>query len=79
MAEAKAPPVVAPVVVRLGPIRPRWLTAADGEWQLLFVRAAAIGDRVVYQGVMVDWPALQRSLTALVSDQPIGSMQNLSA
>ena len=70
-AEAKAPPIVAPAVVRLGPVRPRWLPSADGEWQLLLVRTAAIGatgDRVVYQGVVVDWPTLQQSLTALVTD-----------
>lgn len=67
-AEAKAPPVVAPVAVRLGPLRPRWLTAADGTEYLLLVRAATSDQQVVYQGVVVDWPALRATLTNLVAD-----------
>ena len=67
-AEAKAPPVVAPVAVRLGPLRPRWLSAADGTEYLLLVRAATSDQQVMYQGVVVDWPALRATLTALVAD-----------
>ncbi|MEO2090275.1 MAG: HAMP domain-containing sensor histidine kinase, partial [Gemmataceae bacterium] len=67
-AEAKAPPVVTPVAVRLGPLRPRWLTAADGTEYLLLVRAATSDQQVMYQGVVVDWPALRATLTALVAD-----------
>jgi signal transduction histidine kinase len=67
-AEAKSPPVVTPAAVRLGPIRPRRLVADDGTEYLLLARAAVLDDRTLYQGVLVDWPVLQRTLTALVAD-----------
>jgi signal transduction histidine kinase len=67
-AEPKAPPVVSLVAVRLGPLRPRWLSAADGTEHLLLVRAAALDNRLVYQGVVADWPTLRRTLTDLVAD-----------
>jgi signal transduction histidine kinase len=64
----KSAPVVTPVAVRLSPLRAVWLPAADGGVQLVLVRAAAMPDGVVYQGVVLDWDALRPELTALVTD-----------
>jgi signal transduction histidine kinase len=58
-----------PVAAHVGPLRPVWLTAGDGSDTLLLVRPARLeSGKTVYQGVLVDWPALQRELTALVGD-----------
>jgi len=66
--EAKAGPLVVPVAVHLGPIRPRWLTVPDGSRLLVLVRAAKLNEKTVYQGVVLDWPALKGELLARVSD-----------
>ncbi len=56
------------VPVHVGPLRPRWLTAADGTEVLVLVRAATIEDKTVYQGVLLDWPGLRGELGKKVSD-----------
>lgn len=56
------------VPVHVGPLRPRWLTAADGTEVLVLVRAATIDDKTVYQGVLLDWPGLRGELGKKVSD-----------
>jgi signal transduction histidine kinase len=60
-----APPAVA---VHLGPVRPQWLTAADGTDTLALVRTAKLDGRTVYQGVVLDWPRLCQILRADVAD-----------
>lgn len=67
-ARPKSAPVVTPVAVRLSPLRAVWLTSADGSVHLMLVRAAAVRDAAVYQGVLLDWPALRTELLALVTD-----------
>lgn len=64
----KSAPVVTPVAVRLSPLRAAWMAAADGAVHLLLVRAAAVRDGVLYQGVLLDWDTLRPELTALVTD-----------
>jgi signal transduction histidine kinase len=59
------PPVVA---VHLGPVRPQWLTAPDGSDTLVLVRTAKLEGRTVYQGVVLDWPQLQKVLRDDVKD-----------
>jgi signal transduction histidine kinase len=56
------------MAVHLGPIRPHWLTAADGSEVLLLVRAARLEHKVVYQGVLLDWPRLRDGLREQVAD-----------
>jgi signal transduction histidine kinase len=59
-----APPVASqPLAIHLGSMRPQWLTAPDGSDMLVLVRAAKVDGRVVYQGVLVDWPKLSATLT----------------
>jgi signal transduction histidine kinase len=60
-----APPAVA---VHLGPVRPQWLTAADGSDTLVLVRTARLDGRTVYQGVVLDWARLQQQLKDDVRD-----------
>ncbi len=67
-ATPKTGAVTTPAAVRLGPIRPRWLHAADGSRVLLLVRTAEVRGRVVYQGVLLDWPAVRAELAALVDE-----------
>ncbi|QDU23155.1 sensor histidine kinase [Urbifossiella limnaea] len=72
-ADAPAPPVVLfnvpPVAVHLGPVRPQWLPAGDGgPDSLVLVRTARLNDRTVYQGVVLDWPGLQKVLREDVQD-----------
>ncbi|HET6572198.1 MAG TPA: ATP-binding protein [Fimbriiglobus sp.] len=64
----KAAPAVAPVNVQVGPLRPVWLTAADGEEALALVRAARLEGKIVFQGVLLDWPQLQAVLREQVAD-----------
>ncbi len=66
--EAKAGPLVVPVAVHIGPVRPRWLTARDGTQLLLLVRAAKLNEKVVFQGVVLDWPALKLALLDRIPD-----------
>ena len=67
-AEGKAGPLVVPVAVHIGPVRPRWLTAPDGTPLLLLVRAAKLNEKTVFQGVVLDWPALKRTLLDRIPD-----------
>ncbi|MFO0797903.1 MAG: HAMP domain-containing sensor histidine kinase [Gemmataceae bacterium] len=72
-ADAPAPPLVMfntpPVAVHLGPVRPLWLPATDGgPDSLVLVRTARLNDRTVYQGVVLDWPGLQKVLCEDVQD-----------
>lgn len=55
-------------VVHLGSIHPQWLTASDGSDVLVLVRTAHIDNRVVYQGVALDWPLLEGVLRESVND-----------
>jgi signal transduction histidine kinase len=52
-----------PHAIHLGSMRPQWVTAPDGSEMLVLVRAAKVDDKVVYQGVIVDWPTLSAALT----------------
>jgi signal transduction histidine kinase len=67
-ATPKAPPMILPVAVHLGPMRPHWLTATDGSEVLVLVRAATLENKVVYQGVLLDWPAVRAVLAEMVAD-----------
>jgi len=66
--ERKPAPVVRPVAVHLGPMRPRWITAPDGTDHLFLFRTAQVDDKTVYQGVLVDWELLKAALAAQVED-----------
>ncbi len=72
LAEDRAAPVApaipaadagVPHAIHLGSMRPQWVTAPDGSEMLVLVRAAKVDDKVVYQGVIVDWPTLSAALT----------------
>lgn len=67
-AEPKQPPFDHLAVVRLGPLRPHWLTSTTGIERLFLLRSVTVDQRVEYQGVVADWPALQNTLTTLVTD-----------
>lgn len=67
-AERKPAAPSRPAAVHLGPLRPQWLTAADGTEFLVLVRPARLEDRTVYQGILLDWPRLQDTLRAQVTD-----------
>ncbi len=62
------PPPPPTVAVHLGAMRPHWLPAAGGAERLALVRAARLDDRVVYQGVLLDWDRLQGVLKDEVRD-----------
>jgi signal transduction histidine kinase len=64
----RPPTPPAPVAIHLGSMRPQWITAPDGTRMLVMVRTAKFGDRIVYQGVVIDWPKLQDELRSLVED-----------
>lgn len=56
------------VEVQLGAMRPVWLPSADQPEYLLMVRGAKVGDKPVFQGIVVDWTKLQGLLTDEVVD-----------
>ncbi|CAN5293796.1 hypothetical protein BH11PLA2_BH11PLA2_51390 [soil metagenome] len=58
-----------PPTVHLGPMRPVWITAANGDRALMLVRAAKLESKVVFQGVLLDWPRLQDVLLDEVRPQ----------
>jgi signal transduction histidine kinase len=64
----KAAPAVQPVNVQVGPLRPVWLTGADGSEALALVRAARLEGKIVFQGVLLDWPLLRAVLGEQVAD-----------
>lgn len=71
----KPAPGVRAVPVQVGPLRPHWLTAADGTEILVLVRAAKVDDKTVFQGVLLDWPGLRGDLSKQVSDLfPAGTL-----
>ena len=65
---SKSPPVIAPIAVRLGVLQARRLIDAEGREWFLLLRCAQIADRTVFQGVLVDWPALKKTLESQVED-----------
>lgn len=58
-----------PPTVQLGPMRPVWLKAPGGDEALVLVRAARLEHKIVFQGVLLDWPRLQEVLTEEVRTQ----------
>lgn len=64
----KAAPTVQPVNVQVGPLRPVWLTAAGGDEALALVRAARLEGKIVFQGVLLDWPQLRAVLGEQMAD-----------
>lgn len=64
----KVAPAVQPVNVQVGPLRPVWMTAADGGEALALVRAARLEGKIVFQGVLLDWPLLRAVLREQVAD-----------
>lgn len=48
--------------VNLGPMVPLWLTPEGQEERLVVARLVKIGDRQVCQGIVLDWPELQKVL-----------------
>ncbi|OWK47431.1 sensor histidine kinase [Fimbriiglobus ruber] len=67
-AERKGGPVARPTAVHVGPLRPLWLTAADGTEELVLVRAARLEHKTVYQGVLLDWARVRQVLKEQVVD-----------
>ncbi len=67
-AEIKPGPIVAPVAVHIGPMRPRWIADDRGVQHLFLLRSVKLGTQIVYQGVVVDWPKLQAELRAELAD-----------
>jgi signal transduction histidine kinase len=57
-----------PVDVELGSMRPIWLPDALSPEHLIMVRATHVGDRPVYQGVVLDWARLQVLLKDEIND-----------
>ena len=68
LSDAKPGPIVAPVAVHIGPMRPRWIADETGTQHLFLLRSVKLGTRIVYQGVLVDWVKLQAALKAEIAD-----------
>ncbi len=68
LADAKPGPIVAPVAVHIGPMRARWIADGTGAQHLFLMRSVKLGARIVYQGVVVDWPKLQKELKGELAD-----------
>ncbi|MBM3980672.1 MAG: HAMP domain-containing histidine kinase, partial [Planctomycetes bacterium] len=60
------------VSIHTGPLRPQWVTAADGTEALVVMRAARVDNRTVYQGIVVDWPKLEQ----ILKDEVKGAFPN---
>jgi signal transduction histidine kinase len=56
------------VDVKLSPMVPLWLPAADGQERLVLVRVVEVGDRPVCQGILLDGSRLQELLAGEVND-----------
>jgi signal transduction histidine kinase len=67
-AERKEPPAIQPIAVHLGPLRAQWLAGNDGHDVLVLVRAARLEHKIIYQGVLLDWPLVQKTLRSQVVD-----------
>ncbi len=63
-----APTLAQPQGIHLGSMRPQWLTAPDGSEMLVLVRTAKFDNKIVYQGVVLDWAKLQAALKEEVKD-----------
>ena len=68
LAEPKPGPIVAPVAVHIGPMRARWIADEFGAHHLFLMRSVKLGQRIVYQGVVVDWPKLKEELKGELAD-----------
>jgi signal transduction histidine kinase len=56
------------VDVKLSPMVPLWLTAADGQERLVLARVVQVGDRPVCQGILLDGATLRQVLLSEVND-----------
>ena len=56
------------VEVQLGQLRPVWLPNAEHPENLILVRGATVNGRPVFQGILIDWNALQSMLLDEISD-----------
>jgi hypothetical protein len=68
LSETKPGPIVAPVAVHIGPMRSRWIADEAGVQHLFLMRSVKLGSRIVYQGVVVDWPKLKKELKGELAD-----------
>ena len=68
LSEVKPGPIVAPVAVHIGPMRPRWIADDSGAQRLFLLRSVNLGTRAIYQGVVVDWPKLSAALQTEIAD-----------
>jgi len=68
LSEVKPGPIVAPVAVHIGPMRPRWIVDDSGAHHLFLLRSVNLGTRIIYQGVVVDWPKLSAALKTEIAD-----------
>lgn len=59
--------------IRVGALRPRWLQAATGEPELLYLRDVHVEGKTYQQGVWFDWPALRGALLAVSPGLPSGT------
>jgi signal transduction histidine kinase len=56
------------VLVAMGTMVPIWITADNGEPRLVVARQVHLGNRQVCQGLLLDWPRLQKHLGEEVAD-----------
>jgi signal transduction histidine kinase len=69
-----------PVAVHLGAMRPVWLSDADGQHALFIIRPARLAQATVYQGILLDWPMLQKDLLDEIRDEfPEADLRPLTA
>ncbi len=54
--------------VVVGQFVPRWVSDADRRTQLIFVRQIVRGEQRLYQGFVMDWPALREAMLGEVQD-----------
>jgi signal transduction histidine kinase len=66
--ECKPAPLVQPVAVHLGALRPRWIRDQEGTDHLFLIRTVKIDHRTVYQGLLVDWQQLRAFLLEQIKD-----------
>ena len=65
---ASWPTAAAPVAVHVGAMRTHWLKGSDGSERLALVRTTRQDNRVIYQGVLLDWDKLRGELSEKVRD-----------
>jgi signal transduction histidine kinase len=66
---ARKPSASEPIEVVVSPMVPVWLTTSAGRPVLVVARVVRVANQEICQGIVLDWPALQRTLTAEVSEQ----------